>query len=180
MRYFNFLVLSCMLLFSCVDDKSTIDNIALNNITIGELDDSYSVMIGENLQITPELSADNDDLSYLWYIYAKGVDVRDTLATTRNLDVLIGGDKMIPGKDYTLVYRVIDNKSGVFVSRKTTVMAMTNYTQGTLVLCDIKGERTLNIVLPNGNILKNIYQTNNGGKIGKYFISSVFFKYQCL
>ena len=58
-------------LFACNEDKGNYDYEAINRVTeIANIQESYSVEVGERLLITPELnttSGNMDNLDYTWY-----------------------------------------------------------------------------------------------------------------
>ena len=58
-------------LFACNEDKGNYDYEAINRVTeIANIQESYSVEVGERLLITPELnttSGNTDNLDYTWY-----------------------------------------------------------------------------------------------------------------
>lgn len=91
MKKIYILPLLALGLASCVEDEGNYNYTDLNEVTIGGVEESYSVMsrVGR-LQINPELTAtlDNnpDDYEYHWYICSGGEHKHTTLSTDKNID----------------------------------------------------------------------------------------------
>ncbi len=169
-KYIFLFLSACLTLGSCVEDNSTIDYKTLNQIEIADLAYKYTVYMQHNLVIRPDVTLTDNDVSYVWYAYSTESGARrDTLATTKDLDVQINGQHAVPGKVYTLVFRVTDNKTGVYTSTTTTFEALGLYTKGLLMLVEYSGQLRLDMLLNDGTILANIYEDNNGGKLSNAY-----------
>lgn len=151
---------------ACVKDNSNEKFNVLNEITIEGLETSYSPLIGDRLTITPIVKATRkNDLSYVWYLYSQMSNgKRDTLSTQESLDCVIGGSNAKPGIDYTLVYRVIDNQTGIFAYKHMKFTATSVYSKGALILCENESQVELAMMLPDGTVLGNLYPLNNDGE----------------
>lgn len=173
----NRIIFLFVLLFfnACVKDNSNTEFNDLNNITIDKIG-SQEVTLGERLVITPTVKYTSDDLSFLWYTYSSiSGGKRDTLSIEKNLNVVIGGANAIPGEKYKLVFRVYDNKTGVFVSQENDFSVNSLYTKGLLMLCEDGADMELNMLLSDNTVLDNIYSKNNNGqKLNKNFTGVVF------
>lgn len=160
-------LLAMLSLSACVKDNSNEKFNKLNEITISGIEDSYEPLIGDRLEINPTVTAtDKENLSYVWYLYSGLSDgKRDTLSTEENLDVVIGGANAIPGNKYTLVYRVIDNKTGIFAYQHTKFTSRSIYSKGTMVLYENENQVELGMILTDGRVLENLYPLNNDGAV---------------
>lgn len=160
---------------ACVKDNSNTNFNDLNKITIEKLP-AQEVTLGGRLIVTPTVTSTDDDISFIWYTYSRiSGSKRDTLSTEKNLDVVIGGANAVPGEQYKLVFRVYDNKSGVFVSQETDFAVNSQYTKGLLMLCEDGQDMELNMLLSNNTVLDNIFSKNNSGqKLSKKFKEVTF------
>lgn len=158
---------------ACVEDNTQYDLKDLNKVTIEDLEDKYSVMLYSKLQITPTIkTSHNDDskLSYAWYAYTKTSSIEaDTLSYERNLDVVVDPSMLIPGEDYTLVLRVTDDETGVYYQDDMKLEVTTQFSKGTLFLCEENGEAELNFLQDNkeGTFLEGIYKGANKEVVGR-------------
>ena len=68
-----------------------------------------------------------------------------------------------PGEDYTLTVKVTDETSGVYYRKDMKLEVLTEYTKGTLLLCEENGEAEVNFLTKEGerNLLENIYLQKN-------------------
>lgn len=160
-------LLAVLSLSACVKDNSNEKFNKLNEITISGVEDSYEPLLGDRLIINPTVTAtDKGDLSYVWYLYSELADgKRDTLSTDEKLDFVIGGANAIPGNKYTLVYRVIDNKTGIFAYKHMKLISRGLYSKGTMFLCENDSNVELGMILPDGTVLGDIYSLNNEGAV---------------
>lgn len=157
----------------CVDDKTVHDFKALNEVSINGLQDKYSVMLYGYLK--PEFSVstslnDESDLSYLWYAYTPtSRNEADTLGQTKNLNVLIEPSLLTPGEDYTLVFKVTDKKTGVHYRKEMKLEVTTQFTKGTVLLCEENGEARINFIQDNTEktVLTNVYTEANKELAGR-------------
>lgn len=158
---------------SCVDDNTVNEFKSLNEVTIEGLADKYSVMLYNKLQIIPTLTTSQNDeskLSYAWYVYTSETDYKaDTLSYERNLDILAEPSILTPGEDYTLSYRVTDNETGVFYQKDMKLAVNTQFTKGTIFLCEDGGEAELNFLQDSEEqtFLEGVYKEANNELVGR-------------
>lgn len=158
---------------SCVNDETVNDFKSLNEVTIEGLKDKYSVMLYNKLQITPTLVTSHNDeskLSYVWYVYTAVTDNKaDTLSHERNLDIIANPTILTPGEDYTLSYRVIDDETGVFYQEDMKLEVTTQFTKGTVFLCEDEGKAEVNFLQDNAEqtFLEDVYNEANQELVGR-------------
>ncbi len=173
MKQFAIIFLLGFILFGCVKDDTVTSFIELNEITISGLEQKYSVLLQSRLQIAPEITTtqnDDSNLSYIWYLHKTNAAVsKDTISFERNLDVVMIPQYAVPGVEYTLIYKVIDNISGVYSRIETALEVTTPYTKGTLLLCKENGIPELNFLIydENRTLVDNVFaKANEGTRIG--------------
>ena len=164
MKYIFILLL--LVQFSCVDDKSKYGENEIDEIEITGIEKNREIEVGSKLEVTPIITTkfgENSQLSYVWYKYNEEQRVADTLSRDKNLSVVIGD--VLPGVKNTLVFKVIDERTGVYAMNKSTFSTVGKYSGGTLILCRTGGEMDLAMLKKDGNTLyENIYSTANGGE----------------
>lgn len=163
------LILLLVLPFSCVENKSQYGDINIDEIKIEGIEKYREIELGSKLEVKPVITTkfgDKSDLTYIWYKYNQEQSVADTLSYEKNLSVVI--DDVIPGVSTTLVLKVIDNQTGVFVMNKSAFITLGKYSGGTLMLCSVGGEKELYMLKKDGTTLyDNIYASRNeGAKLG--------------
>nr|WP_121269562.1 PKD-like family lipoprotein [Pedobacter schmidteae] len=156
------LYLVVLLLFAaCKKDLGNYNYTELNDVNFGGIGKTYTVLLGEKLQITPEFkfskenNSDENAFSYQWYAFDVNAnlqlpaDQRKNIATTRNLDAAI----QIPPGNYLLYYSVTDKKTGVVYTTKIPLKVETTIYEGWMVLNDVNGAARLDMV----SKIKNVY-----------------------
>ena len=68
----------------------------------------------------------------------------DTLGRERELDVLAEPSILTPGEAYTLALKVTDNTTGVFYREERELEVRTQFTKGTVLLCEENGLAEVN------------------------------------
>ena len=164
------LILFLLLQLSCIDDKSKFGGNEIDSITIEDIEAYKEIEIGTKLEIKPTVITkfgEQSQLSYVWYKYNKEQVVADTLSYEKDLDVIIGD--VLPGVTTTLVFKVIDQQTGVFAMNKSSFVTVGKYSGGTLMLCQVDGENDLAMLKKDGKTLyENIYSyANDGVRLGK-------------
>lgn len=146
---------------ACKKDLGNYNYNELNDVNFGGISKSYTVLLGEKLQITPEFkfskenNNDESAFSYQWYAFDVNAnlllpaDQRKNIATTRNLDAAI----QIPPGNYLLYYSVTDKKTGVMYTTKIPLKVETTIYEGWMVLNDVNGTARLDMV----SKIKNVY-----------------------
>lgn len=126
---------------ACYDDKGNYDYRDINEISIsgfGDRDTTYRVLyLADTLRITPEITGSLDGTEdHYTYIWALSSDVlreqKGVIARSRNLELPI---TLQPGS-YSLLYKVMDETTGLQVSVSGTLVVETSHTKGYLVLGD--------------------------------------------
>ena len=160
------LILFAILFTSCVKDNSSTDIIPLNNIKIENFEASYIGTLNESFNIDPTVTIFDENVSYLWYIYSDDSKLKiDTISKEKNLNVVLSGDTFVPGIDYFLVFKVIDNKTNIYESKTAKLVVGSDYTYGQLFLCETDGKIHLDMLRNDNKYFTNIYSLNNQGKI---------------
>ena len=163
------LILLLLVPFSCIDDKSKFSDTEIDEIVITGIEKSREIEVGSKLEISQVVTTkfgEKSKLSYVWYKYNQEQHVADTLSREKDLSVVIGD--VLPGVENTLVFKVIDDQTGVYALNKSTFTTVGKYSGGTLALCKTDGEMDLAMLKKDGTTLyENIYATaNNGEKLG--------------
>lgn len=130
---------------SCSEDLGNYSYHAIEEVGIA-MDTAYTGIVGEPLRITPTLTTEGDeaaDYTYDWKAISTTTpaDTAIQLADTRSLDYTV---RLSPG-EYTLVYTVQRNGSGVFYRSTADLSVRTPYSSGWLVLSDDSGRARLDI-----------------------------------
>lgn len=171
----NIIGLLCFLfaVTSCVEDNTADSFKTLNYVTIDSLEWKYSVMLYDTLKINPIITTYNNDdskLLYMWYAYtAVTSGEADTLSYEKNLNVMADPSILTPGEDYTLILRVVDGETGVFYQKSMKLEVTTQFTKGTIFLCEENGEPELNFMQDNDEktFLEKVYEGANKELVGK-------------
>ena len=154
-------------LAGCVDDKTIDEFKVLNQVTIEGLQERYSVLLYNRLQCTPVIRTSQNDesnLSYVWYAYTTTTrNEADTLGRERELDVLAEPSILTPGEAYTLALKVTDNTTGVFYREERELEVRTQFTKGTVLLCEENGLAEVNFIPDDesNTVLEDVYESAN-------------------
>lgn len=158
-----------MLIFSCIDDNSKFGGLDIDEIKIEGIKDYQEIELGGHLIVKPIITTkfgDKSDLSFVWYKYNQEQSIADTLAYTRDLDVVI--NDVLPGVETTLSFKVIDNHTGVYSLHNSKFITLGKYAGGTLMLYRNNGDIELGLLKKDGiTLYENIFsQMNEGEKLG--------------
>ncbi len=175
MKIAKILGVVCMFsaLAGCVDDKTIDEFKELNKVTIEGLQNRYSVLLYTHLQCTPDIrTSRNDDrnLSYVWYAYTTTTrNEADTLGREKNLDVLAEPSLFTPGEAYTLALKVTDNTTGVFYREEMELEVRTQFTKGTVLLCEEGGLAEINFISDDeeNTVIEDVYESANKMLLGR-------------
>ena len=166
--YYIGITILALWLGSCAQDDTVNSFKDLNEVTFNGLKEKYSVMLYDYLNIPLSLTtSQNDDshLSYVWYLSTDTTrKVADTLSKSKDLNVLIDPSHAVPGENYTLTLKVTDETTGVYYRQEMKLEVMTQFTKGTVLLCEENGEAELNFLNSDHSLIENIYSRANGGK----------------
>lgn len=172
-RKINTLILIiCFGFVACIHDDTVTSFRALNKVEIGDLELKYSVMLNDTLKIYPTISTtenNNSELSYLWYIHqTNAAPSKDTLSYEKDLNVKMLPKYVTPGLPYTLIFKVVDNVTGVYYRKEMAVEVTTLYTKGTLLLCKDEGNAEVNFLKYDDarTLLDNVYSLANDELVG--------------
>ena len=162
-------ILFIVLMFSCIDDDSKFGGVDIDEIKIEGIKDYQEIEWGGHLIVQPNVTTkfgDKSNLSFVWYKYNQEQSIADTLAYTKDLDVVI--NDVLPGVETTLTFKVIDNNTGVYSLYNSKFVTLGKYSGGTLMLYRNNGEIELGLLKKDGTTLyENIFsQMNEGEKLG--------------
>ena len=155
----------------CVDDESNTRIEELNEVTLVGLQDKYSAKLGGYLQIPLSITTTTGDesrLSYVWYTYTATTRLKaDTLGKTKDLNAFIDPKILVPGEDYSLVVKITDQTTGVYYRKKMKLEVLSDFTKGTLLLCEENGSSALHFMVDDAEktFIKNIFEAANGEKL---------------
>ena len=134
-------------LAACSSDKGNYDYKELNEVRIG-LEETYSVLIRETLNITPQLATTHEtfapeNYTYEWKVYDEtGAREPELIGNTKRLNYYVS---LLPG-NYTLVFTVQAKDADVFYRHTSQLEAKTTTSHGWLVLCDDDGRVQLDMI----------------------------------
>jgi uncharacterized membrane protein len=156
--------------FSCLKDKSNYDYREINDVVIEGIENSYSAIMLDSLKITPVLTRTleqrEDDLEYYWILYnsIQTYYFADTLAKTRNLDILVN---TVPGS-YKITYRVKDKTTGVAYRKEFAITVTSELQRGYLVLSELEGKADVAFISEAGKVYESIYKNINEEDVGTH------------
>ena len=162
MKMIKYIWLLLLLLpLGCSERESHYGGIEIDEITIEGIEDYYEIEVGSHLTIPTTITTkfgDASDLSYVWYKYNSEQVVADTLSFEKDLDVVIGD--VIPGVETTLVFKVIDNTTGIYTSMvsKTKEFAYNAEFKSIIVTCD---DQTGGVSLNTDALVRKSYVRDN-------------------
>lgn len=170
-KYFSILMLSSvMLLASCVSDDSNDSVNTLNEAVISGIADVYdNVYVDDRLSISPTVVSSTGNLdafSYFWITYDKQTYYHaDTLSRTKDLDIKV---TLTPG-EHTLKFKAVDNATGIFYEKESTVNVVNTFTNGIIMLCENGEDAELAFWSPtNDRLTTDLYgKLNENDALGK-------------
>lgn len=134
--FYNIIGISLLaMIISCTKDKGNYDYHDINELAIGGLKETYSVLINiDTLHISPTVkmseSVNNPSrFEYIW-LAKKGTDFVDTLGTERNLNYPVS----LPPDSYTLQVRIFDKETKVLWTEKANLTVGTPYSRGLMLI----------------------------------------------
>lgn len=131
-----------------------------------EVVDEIQIRQGETLRLTPDFDDSRGDYSYLWFAWRNNGAVgyrfdRDTLGTTKELNAEIRPTYYTVGEPYKLTFKVTDNRTGVSAFYFYDLHITNTYSAGWIVLEDSNGQADFSMVLPDGEVIHEIYSSLN-------------------
>ena len=136
----------------CYDDKGNYSYHDINEVVISGIDPSYTVLLGESLEINPKLmmsmdaAGNEDDYAYEWFAISNDAlatsTARQNIAATKNLNAPIA----IPAGSYNAYFRVTDKNTGVNFLSPFNLNVVSSIYEGFLVLSNIGGTARLDML----------------------------------
>lgn len=169
--YYIGMLCLALLFGSCAQDDTVNTFKELNRVTFDGLKDKYSVMLYGTLNIPLTVLTslkDDSHISYLWYLSTDTTRrTADTLSKMKDLNVVIDPSRATPGENYVLTLKATDETTGVYYRKEMQLEVLTQFTKGTVLLCEENGEAELNFLSPDAErtLIENIYSKANGGKV---------------
>ena len=144
------LITTCLLLlFSCSEDLGNYNYTDINEVTISDIEESYTAIISEPFEIIPKVEStigNDSDYEYEWTAInnIQNSDNRVTvLATTKNLQL---SALTIAPAVYTVTYKIKDLKTDVVWTHKFELSVENTIFEGWMVLNDVNGEPRLDMI----------------------------------
>ena len=139
----------CLLAFilaACSQDEGNYDYHDLNEPDITGLEEYYSVLIHDILDINPSMGdniTDLDAYDYEWKVINNSGDYEETvLANERHLQQ----EMTLDAGEYTLYFTATEKSSGLFWRKSSTLTVSDSSSKGWMVLCDDNGKTRLDII----------------------------------
>lgn len=154
----------------CKKDLGNYDYQAINEVSFGGIEKSYTAEIGKQFVINPVLkfTKDNDTTQYTyeWYALNKDYSVlpkdqRKNLAKTKNLNLKIA----IASGQYQVFYNVKDKKTGITFTISFDLLVNSEVYEGWIVLNDINGTARLDMVNQNLNVIKDVLKSTGSNLV---------------
>jgi len=160
-----------VLFYSCYKDNGNYDYTAINKLTVTDTASATRKFIvpGDTLRLTPvikqTLGTNEDSLTYFWSAYDNSSNSDYTvppitLATTRNLNYVMGGSFTL-GQDYRLTLKVTDKITGVSAFVQYDLTIANKFAQGWMLFEDKSGAGDIAMILPANTIERNVYSDRN-------------------
>jgi len=126
---------------SCISDLGNYEYKEINEITISDIKENYSVNMGiDELEISPDItmslytgSPDSERFEYQWLLY--NGNLCDTIADTRILKTKFDFTPAV----YTVYFKMVDKETNIKWKVKTMISVGTPYTKGFMVLGENPG-----------------------------------------
>lgn len=144
MKKLYILLISTCCFWACNEDLGNYDYVELKNITIAPLE-NMTVLCQQQVKIDPVITGiENEEAySYVWYAFAQGQQLADTLSESRVLDTII---TLFPS-DYTIVFEIKEKDSGIFHKVSFTMIVLDgSYGKGLLIYSNNNGYPQLSML----------------------------------
>ncbi|MAW95389.1 MULTISPECIES: PKD-like family lipoprotein [unclassified Leeuwenhoekiella] len=156
---------------SCeLENDNIYDNPNFNEVQVNveESEAPSTILQFETLEITPSISqsqqSGESNLSYEWtlrtdeqYLNAPIDSVVATISRERDLQYEVN----LTTGDWKIVLRVTDDNTGVTATGQFFITVQNQFSEGWLLLEEKNEMGDLSIILPDGNIFRNIYSSIN-------------------
>lgn len=167
---YMYVLLLCMLMVTagCYKDKGNYAYQITNAVVVSDTLSRKPIAInkGDTLALTPAVSQTitqgDANLSYEWSFttISGGSTLRRILTHTKQLKIPVDSSFVL-GFSYVLTYKVTDNSSGESVFLSYNINIGNKYSQGWMLLEDKGGATDFSMVLPDGSVVHDVYQTLN-------------------
>lgn len=138
-------------LFACNEDKGNYDYEAINRVTeIANIQESYSVEVGERLLITPELnttSGNTDNLDYTWY-YKSG-SAWNVLQEGKDFDFVIADPIGSPNSTYTCAFEAKNKVTDIAYRQIFSIRVAGTFNKGYVLLYEKEDGFDMGMVVQN-------------------------------
>ena len=138
-------------LFACNEDKGNYDYEAINRVTeIANIQESYSVEVGERLLITPELnttSGNMDNLDYTWY-YKSG-SAWNVLQEGIDFDFVIADPIGSPNSTYTCAFEAKNKVTDIAYRQIFSIRVSGTFNKGYVLLYEKEDGFDMGMVVQN-------------------------------
>lgn len=138
-------------LMACNEDKGNYDYEPINRVTeITNIQESYTVEVGERLMITPKLdtsSGNADNLDYTWY-YRSGSEW-EVLQGGKDFDYVIADPIGAPNTTYTCAFEAKNNVTGVAYRQIFSVRVSGTFNRGYVLLYEKENEFDMGMIVQN-------------------------------
>lgn len=138
-------------LFACNEDKGNYDYEAINRVTeIANIQESYSVEVGERLLITPELnttSGNTDNLDYTWY-YKSG-SAWNVLQEGKDFDFVIADPIGSPNSTYTCAFEAKNKVTDIAYRQIFSIRVAGTFNKGYVLLYEKEDGFDMGMIVQN-------------------------------
>lgn len=138
-------------LAACNEDKGNYDYEAINKVTeITNIQESYTVEVGERLMITPKLdttTGNEDNLNYTWY-YRSG-STWNVLQEGKDLDFVIADPIGAPNTTYTCAFEAKNKLKDIAYRQIFSIKVSGTFNRGYVLLCEKENEFDMGMIVQN-------------------------------
>lgn len=160
-------VLLLLMAVACTKDKNNFSYDEPFDFQISDdVEGEIQIRQGEILRLSPDFDDSKGDYSYLWFAWRNNGAIgyrneRDTLGREKELAAEINPSYYIVGEPYKLTFKVTDNRTGVSDFYFYDLRITNVYSEGWIVLEDRNGQADFSMILPDGEVIYNIYSAIN-------------------
>ena len=166
-----FALISVVVLSSCYKDKGNYTYTEINEANIESFSPQYNAYyLVDTLRITPKIHFTMDSTSigryaYEWSLVTGTFDGAHSIKISeeKNLKYPVS----VPANNYTLVFKLLDKKTGVTWMQKSNLRVSTYFDRGWMILGEKDGYATIDMISVPGSgdttLIKDVLQ-NNGLK----------------
>ena len=175
----TFFAIALLLLLGCAKDKGNYEYTTLNNFTVNNIAEDYTVYQGDTLKIEPMIAEDQattDRFSYAWTIEkpqqgGRNQETADTLSKERTFNKAVG---LGPGT-YLFKFTMTEKSTGIYAAKTSSLMVITAFESGWVALEETpKGGDLSMIVDGTKKTYHNLFSNANLGKYMPLPLSGLF------